>query len=153
MLGCWAVGLLSCWVVELLGCWVVVLGLLCCWLVGLLGCCVVRLLGYWVSNTAEKQATQQRQEKQKGQQRQKRQPCHPQPNRYGPAECAKRLNLTSRGNGKRNQESDVRMLLSAAICYYLLPYALLLCAFCYLFLVDCWNPLLISTNSCSHCDI
>ena len=26
------------------------------------------------------------------------------------------MNLTSRGNGKRNLESDVRMLLSATIC-------------------------------------
>ena len=34
----------------------------------------------------------------------------------GPAECAKQLNLTSRGNGKRNLESDARMLLSATIC-------------------------------------
>ena len=39
----------------------------------------------------------------------------------GEAECAERLNLTSRGNGKRSLASDVTMLLSAAIyaicCY------------------------------------
>ena len=120
-MGCWVFGLLCCWVVGLLGfwvlgflggwvvfwllaCWVagfldccVVVALLGSWVVGLLGCWVIGLLGFWVVKflggwVVFSYPTQRRQKKQKGQQRQKRQPCHPQPNRYGPAECAKRLN-------------------------------------------------------------
>ena len=86
LLACWVAGFLDCCVVvALLGSWVV--GLLGCWVIGLLGFWVVKFLGGWVVFSYP---TQRRQKKQKGQQRQKRQPCHPQPNRYGPAECAKR---------------------------------------------------------------
>ena len=45
--------------------------------------------------------------------------------KVGTAECAERLNLTSRGNGKRSLESAVKMLIADSIfgiCYFVLVF-------------------------------
>ena len=65
-----------------------------------------------------------------------------QATKVGTAECAERLNLTSRGNGKRSLESAVKMLISAVIFG--------ICYFVSVFIAICSDLLLFDATSVSY---
>ena len=70
--------------------------------------------------------------------------------KLGTAECAERLNLTSRGNGKRSFESAVKMLLAAVIfgiCYFVLVF-IAICSDLLLFDATCCYLLPLAAARC-----